>query len=208
MFWPLLFCSDAEARPVVDKHDARSVAGSTLSSGTIVSDLNSSEMAVPIQTENLPNLNNEPLPGMIHDPPPPSPYTLKNKKFSIGSADSFYDEPYSNLEEIDAGVTPVPPPTTSATSAAIRGAGPEEAAYMTSFTKQPLGVMDKTEDEAVVMEVKDIENVLEAEETENKIHDFDEVLNSLLFNESPTEPTDKTSAFTTSDGFDSMVMLF
>lgn len=191
-----------------------------MSSGTIVSDLNSNEVAAPVQTENLINLNQDFLPETVQDPPPPSPYTLRNKKFSIGSTDSFYDEPYSNLEEIDVGITPVPnfsPPPPPTLQSTVHGATPEEepntleeepnihniepSSNKTSFPNHPYGVMDKPEDEAVVMEVKDIE-------TESAIQDFDEVLNSLLLNEPPNEFNDKPNPSTRSDDFDSTVMLF
>ena len=182
-----------------------------------MSDLNSSEVA--LTSQNPINLNRETLPVTVQDPPPPSPFTLKNKKFSIGSTDSFYDEPYSSLEEIDAGITPIPsfsPPSTN------HSVGPEKepkipkdmsdvtpTAYKTSFPKQPYGVLDKTEDEAVVMEVKDIENVANARVSENPIQNVDEVLNSLLVNGQQTaEHDNKPNAITRFDSLDSTVLMF
>lgn len=157
----------------------------------------------------------------IQDPGPSSPYTLRNKKISLGSQDSFYDEPYSNLEEIDAGSTPVPdfspspPPTFGST--VDEDHTEEEPKVLdlaptisrSSFPNEPYGVEDKSEEEAVVMEVKEIEtSMADAKEAENTINDFDEVLNGLLSSEPLTEPGDRHSSFTRSDGCDSTVLMF
>ena len=180
-----------------------------------MSDLNSSEVAVPGQADNLINLNPEPPLTPDVDSPPPSPYILRNKKFSISSADSVYDEPYSNLEEIDAGITPVSnvsPLLPETLEFPVYGAADSEedqkiqdvtqtTGNTVFFPNEPYKVMDKPEDEAVVMEVKDIE-------AENTIQDFDDVLNSLLLNEPPTEPNDNSSSFARSDGCDSTVLMF
>lgn len=189
----------------VDQHDTRSSGASSSSSGTIVSDLNSCGMPTPLM-----NLKHQPVPETVQDPPPPSPYTLRNKKLSVGSADSFYDEPYSSLEEIDAGITPLssPPPTHEPVD---YSAGPEEELKISNNIPDnynTYGVMDKPEDEAVVMEVKDIENPPSAED--NTIQDFDEVLNSLLFNEQSTpEPSKNPGPFTLeSHDLDSTVLMF
>ena len=204
-----------DSSPSPEKHDARSVAESTLSSATIVSDLNSSEMAAPGQADNLINLNPEPPLTPNVDSPPPSPYILRNKKISMGSGDSVYDEPYSNLEEIDAGITPVSnvsPLLPETFEFPVYGAAdPEEqqknqdvtptAANTVFFPNELYGVMDKPEDEAVVMEVKDIE-------AESTIQDFDDVLNSLLPNEPLSEPNENSSSFVRSDGIDSTVLMF
>ena len=202
--------SVTESKPIfsenvaVDQHDTRSSGASSLSSGTIVSDLNSCGMPTPLM-----NLKYQP-PETVQDPPPPSPYTLRNKKLSVGSADSFYDEPYSSLEEIDAGITPLssPPPTHEPVD---YSAGPEEELKISNNIPDnynTYGVMDKPEDEAVVMEVKEIENPPSAED--NTIQDFDEVLNSLLFNEQSTpEPSKNPGPFTLeSHDLDSTVLMF
>lgn len=218
-----------ESNPSADKNDAKSVAESTFSSETIVSDLNSSEVTEPVKSEDLINLSLEiPPPAnateglSMQDPgsPPPSPYTLRNRKISLGSQDSFYDEPYTNLEEIDAGFTP-PPDFNPATSPSFEftdnGVGPEEESAglataptisRSSFPNEPYGVVDKSEEEAVVMEVKEIENMDDAKETEDTIKDFDEVLNSLLVNEPTDEPSGSQGTFTRSDGYDSTVLMF
>lgn len=185
-----------------------------MSTGTFVSDLNSSEGTVPVQCENLFDLNREPSAAPDKESPPSSPYILRNKKLSVGSADSFYDEPYSNLEEINAGVTPVPdcsPPSSQMLESTAYEADSEEelrihdaipkTANTMSFPNTPYGVMDKPEDEAVVMEVKDIE-------TDNIIQDFDEVINSLRANEPPVDPSDNSSSFVRSDNIDSTVLMF
>lgn len=214
-----------DSHPAAEKHDAKSVGESTLSDTVTVSDLNSSEAAEPGKSENLIDWNLE-LPQASHneelsiqDPVPrsPSPFTLRNKKISLDSQDSLYDEPYTNLEEIDAGTTPVPdftpapPPTFGST---VDEALPQEQPRLldvaptisrSSFPNEPYGVVDKSEEEAVVMEVKEIENDKEAEST---IKDFDEVLNGLLSNKPPTEPDERHNSFTSSDGYDSTVLMF
>lgn len=218
-----------DSHPVAEKHDVKSVGESTFSSDTItVSDLNSSEAAEPVKSEDLIDLNldlpqakdNEALP--IQDPVPrsPSPFTLRNKRISLGSQDSFYDEPYSNLEEIDASATPVPdftPPPPPTFGSTVDGAPPEEQPKVldvaptisrSSFPNEPYGVVDKSEEEAVVMEVKEIGATADDKEAENTIKDFDEVLNGLLDNDSPTEPGDRHNSFTRSDGYDSTVLMF
>ena len=219
----------ADSHPAAEKQDAKSVGESTFSSDTItVSDLNSSEAAEPVRSEDFIDLNlelpqandNEELP--IEDPVPrsPSPFTLRNKKISLGSQDSLYDEPYTNLEEIDAGTTPVPdftpspPPTLGSI---VDEAPPEEQPKVldlaptisrSSFPNEPYGVVDKSEEEAVVMEVKEIENMPDDKEAESTINDFDEILNGLLSNESPIEPDDRHSSFTSSNAYDSTVLMF
>lgn len=203
--------SETESKPkfsenaAVDQHDARSSGASSLSSGTIVSDLNSCGTPTPLM-----NLKHQPVSETVQDPPPPSPYTLRNKKLSVGSADSFYDEPYCSLEEIDAGITPLSslPPTHELVE---YSAGPEEELKISNIIPNNLntyGVMDKPEDEAVVMEVKEIENPPSAED--NTIQDFDEVLNSLLFNEqSAPEPSKNPGPFTLEfHDLDSTILMF
>lgn len=219
-----------ESHPAAEKHDVKSVGESTFSSDAIpVSDLNSSEAAEPVKSEDLIDLNldlpkakdDEALPTQDPVPRSPSPFTLRNKKISLGSQDSFYDEPYSNLEEIDAGSTPVPdftpPPPPTFGSTDVDEAPPEEQPKIldvaptisrSSFPNEPYGVVDKSEEEAVVMEVKEIEAMADDKEAENTINDFDEVLNGLLDNDSPTKPGDRHNSFTRSDGYDSTVLMF
>jgi len=216
----------ADSHPATEKHDAKSVGESTFSSDTItVSDLNSSEAAEPVKSEDLIDWNlelpqandNEELP--IQDPAPrtPSPFTLRSKRISLDSQDSLYDEPYTNLEEIDAGTTPVPDstPAPSPTFGFTANGAPQEeqpklfdvapTISRSSFPNEPYGVVDKSEEEAVVMEVKEIEN---DKETENTIDDFDEVLNGLLGNGSPTERDDRHNSFTSSNAYDSTILMF
>lgn len=218
-----------EPPPAVDKHDAKSVGESTLSSDIVtVSDLNSSEAAGTAKSEDLIDLNLEIPLTKDHEVPPiqdpvprtPSPYTLRSKKVSLGSQDSFYDEPYSNLEEIEAGVTPVPefspPPPPTFGSTDDHDVRPEEETKIldvaptisrSSFPNEPYGVEDKFE-EAEVMEVKEIGNMADSKEAENIISDFDEVLDGLLTNEPPTESGNRHNSFTTSDAYNSTVLMF
>ena len=223
--------SDPEPEPedshlAAEKHDAKSVGESTFSGDTItVTDLDSSEAAEPAKSEDLIDLDldlpqakdNEELP--IEDPlsRSPSPFTLRNKKISLGSQDSVYDEPYTNLEEIDVGTSPVPnfiPPPPPKFGSTVDEATPEEqpkvldVAPTSSFPNEPYGVVDKSEEEAVVMEVKEIENMPDDKDAENTINDFDEVLNGLLSNESPTKLDDSHNSFTSSNAYDSTVLLF
>lgn len=219
-----------DSHPAAEKHDAKSVGElSTFSSDTItVTDLDSSEATEPAKSEDFIGLNldlpkakdNEELP--IEDPlsRSPSPFTLRNKKISLGSQDSVYDEPYTNLEEIDVGTLPVPnfiPPPPPKFGSTVDEATPEEQPKVldlaptisrSSFPNEPYGVVDKSEEEAVVMEVKEIENMPDDKDAENTINDFDEVLNSLLSNESPTKLDDSHNSFTSSNAYDSTVLLF
>lgn len=208
----------------MDRNDAKSVAESNVSSATIVSDLNSSEVAKPVKNDDLINLSLElPPPAnateglSIQDSgsAPPSPYTLRSRKISLGSQDSSYDEPYNNLEEIDAGITP--PPDFIPAKPPSFGFNPEEelgglAAAPTisrsSYPNEPYGVEDKSEEEAVVMEVKELKNMEDAREAEDTINDFDDILNGLLANEPTDEPETTQETFTRSDGYDSTVLMF
>ncbi|XP_022795071.1 Down syndrome cell adhesion molecule-like protein 1 homolog [Stylophora pistillata] len=213
-----------ESNPSVDKNDTKSVDESNISSATIVSDLNSSEMADPVKNEDLINLSLKLPPSAnaiegltIQDtgPAPPSPYTLRNRKISLGSQDSSYDEPYNNLEEIDAGITPPPDFNPAQPPSFVfnpeEGSGGLPAAptlSRSSYPNEPYGVEDKSEEEAVVMEVKEIENMEDAKETEDTINDFDDILNSLLANEQKDEPEGAQGTFTRFDGYDSTVLMF
>ena len=215
-----------DSHPAAEKHDAKSVGESTFSSDSItVSDLNSSEAAEPVKSEDLIDWNLE-LPQAddneelsVQDPVArsPSPFTLRNRKISLDSQDSLYDEPYTNLEEIEAGTTPTPdftPAPPPAFGSTVDEVPPQEQPKVfdvaptisrSSFPNEPYGVVDKSEEEAVVMEVKEIENDKEAEST---IKDFDEVLDGLLGNEPPTEPGERHNSFTSSNAYDSTVLMF
>ena len=159
-----------------------------------MSDMNSSDTQTrDPKADDLIDLNHE---GSVDQvvAPPPSPFTLRNKKLSLGSQDSFYDEPYSHLEEIDANLASIetsPIPDVSPVSplgedvvAAEQSSGATKAMTegdQTSFASRPFGVVDKPEDEAVIMEVKEIDNHTEPKADE----DYDGAT------EPPKEPTGK-----------------
>lgn len=211
---------DVEARPERAKRsfvkpDALSVGReSNLSSATFVSDLNSSEATDPVLSEQHVNLNHEPSQEPRVESPPHSPFVLRNRKLSVDSEDSFYDQPYSSLEEINAGAAPaltLGTPSPETLESALNGAEADNVlnlqdsfpmtANTTSALTKPYGVMDKEEDEAVVLEVKDIE-------IQNTSEDSDEALDDLLRNEPATEPDQIPSTFLRSDGVDSTVLMF
>ncbi|XP_015754539.1 PREDICTED: Down syndrome cell adhesion molecule-like [Acropora digitifera] len=199
---------DVEAEPeptteTVAKPDSPVVGReSTLSSATTVSEPDSSENTEPVPREDIVDLNPEPLQEPGQESPPPSPYVLRNRKLSVESEESFYDQPYSSLEEINAGATPsellgTSPP--QATESAVNGAetdvalenqdSPSSTADLASLlTSQPYGTMDKGDEELDVMEVKDIE-------TQNTAKDFDEVPDDLLLENPAAEPAQIPNTF-------------
>lgn len=213
--------SDVEAEPeptteTVAKPDSPGVGReSTLSSATTESEPDSRENTEPVPTEDIVNLNSGPLQEPSQESPPPSPFVLRNRKLSVESEESFYDQPYSNLEEINAGVTPTVPLSTSSPQAmksAVNGAeadialeiqdSPSSTADLASLlTAQPYGTMNKEDEEADVMEVKDIE-------TQNAAKDFDEVPDDLLLKNPPAEPAQIPNTFLRSDGVDSTLLMF
>ena len=216
------FHSDVEAEPeptteTVAKPDSPVVGReSTLSSATTVSEPDTSENTEPVSREDIVDFNPEPLQEPGQESPPPSPYVLRNRKLSVESEESFYDQPYSSLEEINAGATPTEPLATSppqATESAVNGAetdialeiqdSPSSTADLASLlTAQPYGTtMDKEDEEADVMEVKDIE-------TQNTAKDFDEVPDDLLVENPPAEPAQIPNSFLRSDGVDSTLLIF
>ena len=215
------FHRDVEAEPeltteTVAKPDSPVVGReSTLSSATTVSELDSSENTELVPREDIVDLNPEPLQEPGQESPPPSPYVLRNRKLSVESEESFYDQPYSSLEEINAGVTPTEPLGASppqATESAVSEAetdvalenqdSPSSTADLASLlTSQPYGTMDKEDEEADVMEVKDIE-------TQNTAKDFDEVPDDLLLENPPAEPAQIPNTFLRSDGVDSTLLIF
>ena len=216
-----LFYRDVEAEPeptteAVAKPDSPVVGReSTLSSVTTVSEPDTSENTEPVPREDIVDLNPEPLQEPGQESPPPSPYVLRNRKLSVESEESFYDQPYSSLEEINAGATPSELLGTSspqATESAVNGAetdvalenqdSPSSTADLASLlTAQPYGTMDKEDEEADVMEVKDIE-------TQNTAKDFDEVPDDLLLENPPAEPAQIPNTFLRSDDVDSTLLIF
>ena len=215
------FHRDVEAEPeltteTVAKPDSPVVGReSTLSSATTVSELDSSENTELVPREDIVDLNPEPLQEPGQESPPPSPYVLRNRKLSVESEESFYDQPYSSLEEINAGVTHTESLATSppqATESAVNGAetdvalenqdSPSSTADLASLLiSQPYGTMDKEDEEADVMKVKDIE-------TQNTAKDFDEVPDDLLLENPAAEPAQIPNTFLRSDGVDSTLLIF
>ena len=119
------------------------------------------------------------------------------------------------MEEIDAGITP--PPDFIPAKPPSFGFNPEEESgglapaptiSRSSYPNEPYGVEDKSEEEAVVMEVKELKNMEDAREAEDTINVFDDILNGLLANEPTDEPETTQETFTRSDGYDSTVLMF
>lgn len=79
---------------------------------------------------------------------------------------------------------------------------PSSTANLASlFTAQPYGTMDKEDEEADVMELKDVE-------TQNTAKDFDKVPDDLLLKNPPAEPAQISDTFLRLDGVDSTVLMF